>query len=72
MEKKLECPSCGQISMVMKKGTSRLADGFSVNNINRWVCENCSEELFDIKTMQQIRTQQEKKTHLLCRKYNMY
>lgn len=64
MEKKLECPSCGQISMTMKQGVSRLADGFSVNNISRWVCENCGEELFDVKTIKQIRKQREKKIEL--------
>lgn len=61
MDKKLECPSCGQMAMVIKKGSSKMADGVQVKNISRWVCENCSEELFDAKTMKEIRTQREQK-----------
>ena len=65
MKKKLECPSCSKISMVMKKGHSTLNDGFSVKDINRWVCENCGEELFDLHTMKQIRRQRKKNTVII-------
>ena len=59
MDKKLECPSCGQIAMVRKKGSSKMADGVQVKNISRWVCMNCNEELFDLKAMKEIRAQRE-------------
>ena len=62
MGKKLECFSCGQMSMVLKKGTSKLEDGTSIKNITRWVCENCGEELFDLKAMKKIRTDKKSKT----------
>ncbi len=61
MEKRLECPSCGQMAMVIKKGSSKMADGLQVKNITRWVCEKCGEELFDAKAIKEIRTQREQK-----------
>jgi transposase-like protein len=57
MEKKLECPSCGRMSMVRKKGPAKMADGVQIKNIQRWVCEHCGEELFDLKAMKEIRAQ---------------
>ena len=64
MAKKLECPSCGKIAMTIKKGVSKMADGIQIKNISRWVCDNCGEELFDSKTMKEIRRQRTKKTVL--------
>ena len=64
MVKKLECPSCGKIAMTIKKGSSKMADGTQIKNITRWVCDNCGEELFDPKTMKEIRRQRTKKTVL--------
>ena len=57
MENKLECPSCGRMSMTQKKGSTKLADGVEVKSISRWVCEKCGEELFDLKAMKDIREQ---------------
>ena len=57
MEKRLECPSCGRMSMVLKKGSAKMADGVQIKSINRWVCEHCGDELFDLKTMKKIREQ---------------
>jgi transposase-like protein len=54
---KLECPSCGRVSMVLKKGTVNLDDGVLIKSIHRWVCEHCGEELFDLKAMKDIRAQ---------------
>ncbi len=64
MVKKLECPSCGKIAMTIRKGSSKMADGIQIKNITRWVCDNCGEELFDPKTMKEIRHQRAKKTVL--------
>jgi transposase-like protein len=60
--KKLECPSCGLITMYLKTGISNLEDGVKVSKISRWVCENCGEELFDMKAMKEIRIQRKEKT----------
>ena len=54
---KLECPSCGQTSMIRKKGSSILSDKTKVKNIEKWICENCGEELFDLKAMKEIKNQ---------------
>ena len=58
---KLECPSCGMVAMTRKTGKSKLSDGIEVSGITRWVCDNCNEELFDLKTMKEIRKQRKNK-----------
>jgi YgiT-type zinc finger domain-containing protein len=66
LQKKLECPSCGRVAMVFKKGKTTLADGVQVDDINRWVCSNCGEELFNHQTMAEIRHQRAIKSHKVC------
>jgi hypothetical protein len=48
--------------MYLKTGISNLEDGVKVSKISRWVCENCGEELFDMKAMKEIRIQRKEKT----------
>ena len=62
IDKKLECPSCGEIAMTIKKGSPILLDGMKITNISRWVCEKCGEELFDTKAMKEIRLKRANKT----------
>jgi YgiT-type zinc finger domain-containing protein len=62
LPKKLECPSCGRVSMVIKKGATKMADDFSVHNISRWVCTNCGEELFNPQAMSEIGRQRSLKS----------
>ena len=59
--RKLECPRCGSMAMLLKSGISHLEDGVKVSKISRWVCENCGEELFDLKAMKEIRMQRKEK-----------
>ena len=59
--KRLECPDCGLMTMYLKTGSSNLNDGTKVSGISRWVCENCGEELFDMKAMKKIRMQRKEK-----------
>ena len=61
-KQKLECPSCGFLTMNLKTGTSKLSDGLKVTHIKKWVCEKCGEELFDLKTMKEIRKQRKEKS----------
>ena len=61
MTKKLECPSCGKMAVSLKKGSSKMADGVQIKNIARWVCDNFGEELYDPKTMKEIRRQRAQK-----------
>ena len=44
----LECPSCGNLAMHYNKGDSKMADGFEIKNICRWLCDKCGEELYDL------------------------
>ena len=57
LPKKLECPSCGLVAMVAKKGTTTMADGYKIHDVNRWICNNCGEEVFDAHAMAEIRSQ---------------
>jgi YgiT-type zinc finger domain-containing protein len=51
---KLECPNCGNIAMIKKVGDTILADGKNIQNLSRWVCQNCNEEVFDRDAMKEI------------------
>ena len=66
LHRKLECPSCGHVSMVIKKGKTTMADGIQINDISRWVCSNCGEEVFDPKTLSEIRQQRTAKLKAAC------
>ena len=60
-DKIIECHACGETSMVLQSGETVLEDGFKIRNLERWVCRNCGEELFDSRAMKEIRRQREKK-----------
>lgn len=65
---KIECPTCGRISMSHQKGNSAMIDGFKVKNIYKWVCSYCKEEMYDLETMKKIhelRIQEKLKTFKL-------
>ena len=55
--KKIECPNCGKIAMARKFGDAILADEKHIQNISRWVCKNCTEEVFDGSAMKEISRQ---------------
>ncbi len=61
---KLECPSCGMLSMKVKKGSFKTEDGIHIHNISRWVCDNCQEEVLDLHAMKEIRRQRASKSVL--------
>ena len=54
VENNIECPTCGKKSMSYQKGNSEMIDGFKVQNIYKWVCTNCKEEMYDLETMKKI------------------
>ena len=54
---KMECPSCGNYSMICKIGSSTLLDKKKIKNIKKWKCEKCGEEMFDLNTMNEIKNQ---------------
>jgi YgiT-type zinc finger domain-containing protein len=62
----ISCPECGKNAMKRRKGGTRLEDGFTVNNIERWVCGNCGNELFDPAAMELIRTERARKTRAVA------
>jgi hypothetical protein len=43
--------------MVVRKGKTTMADGYKIHAVNRWVCNNCDEELFNTHAMAEIRSQ---------------
>jgi len=65
MNKKIECFACGRKAMIQKKGITKLADGIKVKSINKWICENCGEELFDLNAMKKIRIERKKESQLV-------